>query len=82
MVNSTASLLQSALELPAAERAELAAELLASLDDQVIDDDPAEVERLWSEELQRRAQEVADGSVKTETWEDLRQRLSRQVRIG
>lgn len=50
-----------ALELSSQERAQLARRLLVSLDEDV-DDDPAEVERAWEEEIRRRLQEVEAGT--------------------
>ena len=51
---------REALQLDAATRAELARDLLASLDDL----SEAEVERLWLEEAVRRDEEMASGNVK------------------
>ncbi len=60
------SVLEEALKLPAKERADIAAELLSSLDEAETDD-PAEVERLWAEEAERRARralaERAEGPI-------------------
>lgn len=50
-----------ALELPVQERAQLAKSLIASLD-QDVDDDPAEVERAWEEEIRRRLTELDAGT--------------------
>lgn len=50
-----------ALELSSQERAQLARRLLVSLDEDA-DDDPAEVERAWEEEIRRRLQEVEEGT--------------------
>ena len=47
-------LLREAMALPVRERADLAAELLASLDDAAAED-PAEVEAAWAAEIERRA---------------------------
>jgi putative addiction module component (TIGR02574 family) len=49
-----------ALNLPAAERAELAHDPIASLDAE--DADP-HADALWAAEVERRAREVADGKV-------------------
>lgn len=54
-------LLQEALKLPRRERADLAAELLASLDDELIDD-PQDLEKAWAEEIERRARRVLERS--------------------
>lgn len=48
------AVLREALALPVDRRAEVAAELLASLDESV-QDDPEAIHRAWAEELERRA---------------------------
>lgn len=53
-----------ALELPVRERAQLAQRLLASLDEYTAED-PAEVERAWELEIQRRLAEYRTGQVQT-----------------
>ena len=63
-------LLKKALSLPDHERAELAGNLLDSLDTAV--DDDAEV--AWQEEIARRLQQVETGAVKTIPWEDVRRK--------
>jgi putative addiction module component (TIGR02574 family) len=50
-----------ALELPLQERAQLVRRLIASLD-QDVDDDPAEVERAWEEEIRHRLAELEAGT--------------------
>jgi putative addiction module component (TIGR02574 family) len=69
-------ILQSALNLQASERAEIAATLLRSLDDQVDDIlDPA-----WAEEIRRRIESIEKGEVQLIPWEDvirsMRERLN------
>jgi putative addiction module component (TIGR02574 family) len=54
-------LLTEALGLPAAERGRMVRELIRSLD-KTADVDPAEVERAWGSELDRRAAEVSSDS--------------------
>ena len=51
-----------ALELSSSERAELAHLLIASLDEEALED-PAEVERAWGEEIERRLVEYHSGTV-------------------
>ena len=46
-----------ALQLPIHERARLAEQLIASLDED------SEIEAAWAEEIERRMQEVRDGNV-------------------
>jgi putative addiction module component (TIGR02574 family) len=49
------------MRLPVRSRARLAERLLASLDDEPADPD---AEKLWADEAQRRAEEIASGRVK------------------
>ncbi len=68
------SVLEEALKLPAKERADVAAELLSSLDEAEADD-PAEVERLWAEEVERRARRVLAGESEGTSWSEVRRDL-------
>lgn len=52
-----------ALELPRGERALLARRLIASLDGE--DEDPAEVELAWEEEIHRRVEAYRSGAVQS-----------------
>ena len=54
----TKKLLEEVLELPASERALLAAELDASLDDQGTTE---EIEQAWAAEIERRVADVVTG---------------------
>jgi putative addiction module component (TIGR02574 family) len=63
--------LAEALLLPPAARAALAAELIASLDEQV---DP-DAEAAWSLEIRRRLDEVDSGAVRPVPWSDARRRI-------
>ena len=73
MTSRTQELLREALTLPIAERADVAAELLASLDD-VGTEDLAEVEAAWAAEIERRARRVMAGESPGIPWEDVRRR--------
>lgn len=68
------ALLQEALRLPRRERADVAAELLASLDDELTDD-PQELEKAWAAEIERRARRVLAGESGGVPWEDVEQRI-------
>jgi putative addiction module component (TIGR02574 family) len=70
-------LLSDVLRLPPEERAEVAHKLLLSLEEGA--EDP-EAQAEWSAELDRRAREVLDGSVKTVSWEQVEERIS--TRLG
>jgi putative addiction module component (TIGR02574 family) len=72
------ALLQEALKLPHKERADVAAELLASLDAEPAED-PAEVEKAWAAEIERRARRVLAGESAGTPWEEVKQRLEAQL---
>lgn len=63
------SIEQEAMQLPAEERAALAARLLESLDEL----STAETQRLWTEEALRRAEELDSGTAVRITGEQVRQ---------
>jgi putative addiction module component (TIGR02574 family) len=62
---------REALALPVDERAALAKDLLHSLDG---DPDPG-AEQAWVEEIDRRAQAVANGTASLVTWDDAEKRI-------
>ncbi len=68
------TVLQEALRLPRRERADVAAELLASLDNDLTDD-PQELEKAWAAEIERRARRVLAGESPGTPWEDVKQRI-------
>ena len=68
------ALLKEALRLPLRDRADVAAELLASLDDEAPDDLEA-AEKEWAIEIERRGRRVLAGESAGLPWEDVRQRL-------
>jgi putative addiction module component (TIGR02574 family) len=78
MTSRAQELLREALALPADQRADVAAELLASLDE-APPDDPAEVEAAWAREIERRARRVMSGESAGEAWEDVRARVMRRL---
>lgn len=65
------TILDTALALSANERAWLASELIASLDE-VKDSD---VEAAWATEIERRIAEVESGEAETISWEEARTRI-------
>ena len=71
MTQAANTILESLLGLPDADRAELAARLLDSLDP------PAEpgAEAGWAEELRARAEEVRTGQVRAVPWSEARARI-------
>lgn len=78
MSSRAQEVLREALTLSVEERADVAAELLASLDD-APPDDPAEVEAAWAREIARRARRVMSGESAGEPWEDVRARVIRRL---
>lgn len=73
MAMKAEDLLREALALSDSERAGLAAELLASLDEP--DDDPEIVAAEWAEEIDRRVDAVLAGNSRGERWDVVRQRI-------
>jgi putative addiction module component (TIGR02574 family) len=67
MTQEAHELLQKALALPDEERAELAGNLIASLDATVDQD----VDAAWQQEVVRRSRDVQSGEVDTVPWEDV-----------
>ena len=68
------ALLQEALKLPHTERADVAAELLASLDEAPAEN-LEEVERAWAAEIERRARRVLAGESAGVPWEQVKERI-------
>jgi putative addiction module component (TIGR02574 family) len=59
-------LLEKALQLPSEEQEKIARALYENLaDEEDEDEDPAEVEAAWAEEIQRRVEEIRNGTVET-----------------
>ena len=78
MTDRAQQLLREALMLPAEERADVAAELLASLDLPAATD-AAGVEEAWAGEIERRARRAMTGESAGEPWEDVRARIARRL---
>ena len=79
MTSRAQELLREALTLPVTERADVAAELLASLDDAKAEN-PEEVEAAWAAEIERRARRVMAGESAGIRWEDVRRRGESELR--
>jgi hypothetical protein len=75
MTKAATELLEDALRLEPEVRAELAAELLASLDG------PSEpdAESAWDAEITRRLRSLEAGEMKLEPWAEGRRRIERDV---
>ncbi|HMC75516.1 MAG TPA: addiction module protein [Vicinamibacterales bacterium] len=78
MTDRAQALLREALTLPLDERADVAAELLASLDG--AETDAAEVEAAWAAEIEKRARRVLSGESPGVRWEDVRRRAEADLR--
>ena len=72
MDKSSLSILDQALRLPPNERAEVAEQLIQSLDPQA----DSEVEQAWQQEIQQRLSEITSGVEKTIPWEEVQRRLT------
>jgi putative addiction module component (TIGR02574 family) len=75
MTDATKTVLAEALRLDDDSRAELAAELLASLDGPA---DP-DAEAAWAVEIERRVAAIEAGTVKLEPWEDVKRRIEQEL---
>jgi len=75
MTKRTQAVLADALRLDAASRAELASELLASLDGPV---DP-DAEAAWNAEIDRRIDAIEAGTVRLEPWEQAKRRIEKDL---
>ena len=78
MTSRAQDLLREALTLPVEERADVAAELRASLDEAPAQD-ATEVEAAWAREIERRARRVMNGESAGEPWEDVRARVVQRL---
>ncbi len=78
MTDRAQALLREALALPLEERADVAAELLASLDG--AETDVADVEAAWAAEIEKRARRVLAGDSLGIPWEDVRRRAEADLR--
>jgi putative addiction module component (TIGR02574 family) len=76
MTKAAKAVLADALRLDADSRAEVVAELLASLDGPA---DPG-VEAAWADEVERRVAEIDAGTATLEPWEDVKRRIDREIR--
>ena len=70
MTDRAQALLREALTLSSDERADVAAELLASLEEPATED-PAAVQAAWGREIERRVRRVLAGESAGEPWEDV-----------
>jgi len=78
MTQRTQELLREALALPVDERADVAAQLLASLDDEDVATE--DIEAAWAVEIETRARRVLSGQSEGIPWEDVRRRAEAELR--
>lgn len=79
MSRDAETLLREAVDLPFDERAQLAAELAASLEPEPADD-PETVRVAWAAELSRRAERALSGDDRGEPWHVVRERVRNQLK--
>jgi len=75
MTKATEAVLARALRLGRSERADLATELLASLDGPA---DPG-AEAAWEAEILRRVQDIDAGTAELEDWNDVKRRIESEI---
>ena len=80
MTENASTVLREALALPADERARVAADLIASLDEERTD--PQDVESAWATELERRARDALRNRESGDDWEATRDRIAARLTDG
>jgi putative addiction module component (TIGR02574 family) len=75
MTKAAEAVLAEALRLGVDARAELAAEILASLDGPA---DP-DAEAAWATEIQRRVAAIESGTARLESWDEVKRRIERDI---
>ena len=75
MTKAIQAVLADALRLDADARAELVAELLASLDGPA----DANAEAAWDAEIERRIQAIESGEIRLEPWESVKRRIEKDI---
>ena len=78
MTSRARDILDEALTLAPAERADMATELQASLGGPTANDGP-ETAEAWTAEIERRASRVLSGQSSGEPWEVVRARVARRL---
>ena len=78
MTQRAQELLREALTLPADQRADVAAQLLASLDDEAVATE--DIEAAWAVEIEKRARRVLAGQSEGIPWDDVRRRAEAELR--
>jgi putative addiction module component (TIGR02574 family) len=75
MTKGAEAVLAEALRLDVKARAEVAAELLASLDGPA----DADAEGAWAAEIERRVQALEAGTERLESWDDVKRRIEKDI---
>lgn len=75
MTKAAEAVLADALKLDSESRAQLATELLASLDGPA---DP-DAEEAWQAEIARRAADLEAGKLKLESWAEVKRRIEKKI---
>ncbi len=78
MTAQAQNVLREAMKLPPEERADVATELLASLDE--ASDPQPQVEAEWASEIEHRARRVMAGEASGVPWDGVRERLEGQLK--
>lgn len=78
MSTNADEILRGALTLSDADRAELAARLLQSLDEPA-DASPAEIEQAWAAEIERRCAALDAGETTTTDWDEVQRKIEAEI---
>lgn len=79
-MNSPTDVLTQAMQLPEKERANIAHQLLLSLEPEVFDDD--EIASAWQQEIEARLQKISDGSYQAHDWRQAVQEIRQELKEG
>lgn len=82
MTDNANAVLQEALSLSVDDRADLVAELIASLDESSSESSEVEVRDAWAREIEQRAGRVLAGQSAGEDWATVRERVSSELTDG
>jgi putative addiction module component (TIGR02574 family) len=79
-MSSASAVLSEAMRLPRQERADVARQLIASLDDEA-SADGEDVEAAWLTEVEQRLDAINRGTATFEPWETLHDRIAARLRV-
>ena len=74
MTRAAKDIVKAAIRLPESERVEVVEQLLVSLDSTEED-----VDKAWAAEVERRSQQIKEGTVRPVRWQEVKSRARKRV---